>query len=195
MAKKKDDAEKKDEADAKEAKDAEGSEKKEGEGAEGAEGAAEGAAPAGKSKKKKIIILGAVALVLIIAGGAGAYFAGLFGGGGKHAEEAHDAAPEHRIFYTLPEFLVNLNTTSKQPSYLKATIVLELANQTDVVTVEGNLPVLFDALNTYMRELRGSDLAGSAGLQRLREELMIRCNRVLAPVKVNDVLFKSIVVQ
>jgi flagellar FliL protein len=52
-----------------------------------------------------------------------------------------------------------------------------------------------DAVNTYLRELRASDLSGSAGIQRLREELLIRANKSLAPVKINDVLFKEIVVQ
>jgi flagellar protein FliL len=99
------------------------------------------------------------------------------------------------IFYTLPEFLVNLNSGSKQTSFLKATVILELARQSDVPQIEANLPRLLDTLNTYLRELRPSDLAGSAGIQRLREELLLRGNKTLAPVKINDILFKEIIVQ
>lgn len=204
-AKKKDDAEEKDEKkDAKEEKkeekkdDKKGAkegETKEGEGGEGAEG--EGAP---KKSKKKIIIIGAAALVVLLGGVAGAYFAGLFGG--KQEEEAagHGEGKDGKpvaaaVYYTLPEFLVNLNSGGKQVSFLKATIVLELESGIDVQPLEGALPKLMDAFNTYLRELRSSDLAGSAGIQRLREELLLRANKAAAPIKINDVLFKSILVQ
>ncbi len=46
-----------------------------------------------------------------------------------------------------------------------------------------------------MRELRPSDLNGSAGLFRLKEELTKRVNLALAPNQVNAVLFKEVVIQ
>ncbi len=161
---------------------------------EGGEAPAEGEEGAPKKSKKKIIILGILALVVLVGGAGGAYFAGLFGGGDEHATKAEEGAAK-AVFYTMPEFLVNLNATGKSSSFLKTTIILELQNQTDVLTVEANLPRLMDAFNTYLRELRSSDLAGSAGIQRLREELLLRSNKALAPTKINDILFKEIVVQ
>ena len=164
----------------------------EGEGEEGEEGHAKG-----KKSKKKLIII-AAAVIVLLAGAGGAYFMGLFG---KHEEKAaadvgKDGKPvEKQVFYTLPEFIVNLNSSGKQSSFLKASIILDLAQQGDVAQVEANLPRLLDAFNTYLRELRPSDLAGSAGIQRLREELLVRANKTLAPVKINDVLFKEIIVQ
>ena len=47
----------------------------------------------------------------------------------------------------------------------------------------------------YLRELRPSDLDGSAGLYRLKEELTRRVNAAIAPSRINAVLFKEIVVQ
>ncbi|MFO0388513.1 MAG: flagellar basal body-associated FliL family protein [Alphaproteobacteria bacterium] len=167
---------------------------KEGDGEATAEG--EGGAKKPKKSKKKIIIMGVLALVVLLGGAAGAYFGG-FIGGDKH-EEAADSKekdPSKTIFYSMPEFLVNLNATGKSTSFLKTTVILELHSQVDIVTVEANLPRLMDAFNTYLRELRASDLAGSAGIQRLREELLLRCNKVLAPTEISDVLFKEIVVQ
>jgi flagellar FliL protein len=38
-------------------------------------------------------------------------------------------------------------------------------------------------------------LKGSAGIYRLREELLARVNNAIAPGKVNDVLFKEMLVQ
>ena len=47
----------------------------------------------------------------------------------------------------------------------------------------------------YLRELRPADLEGSAGLFRLKEELLRRINLSVYPAKVEGVLFKEILVQ
>ena len=46
-----------------------------------------------------------------------------------------------------------------------------------------------------LRELRIEDLQGSAGMYRLREELLRRVRAATAPAKVRDVLFKEMLVQ
>lgn len=167
----------------------------EAEGAEGEAGAEGEGAP--KKSKKKLIIIGAAVLILLLAGGGAAYYFKVFN---KHEEKVEvDMGPDGKpiekpIFYTLPEFLANLNS-GKQASFLKTTVILEVAHQADVPQIEANLPRLLDALNTYLRELRPSDLSGAAGIQRLREELLLRANKTLAPVKINDVLFKEIIIQ
>lgn len=169
-----------------------------GAGAEEGEEGAEGEAPPAKSKKK-LIIIAAIALVVLIGGGAGAYF--MLAGKGEDKAEEELAVDENgnpinkAVYYTLPEFLVNLNATGKSQIFLKTTVVLEVAKAGDVPFIESNLPRLVDGINTYLRELRSSDLAGSAGIQRLREEILFRVNKAITPVQVNDVLFKEIVVQ
>lgn len=189
-------AEKEEAKEEKEEKKDEKEEGKEGEGGEAKEGE-EGAAPKKKSKKK-IIIFGVLAIVVLAGGLAGAYFGGFLThqGGEDEASTGADGKPiQKAVFYTLPEFLVNLNVGGKQSSFLKTTVILELQSDSDTPVIEANLPRLLDSFNTYLRELRASDLAGSAGIQRLREELMLRANKALAPVKINDVLFKEIIVQ
>lgn len=161
--------------------------------------ATEGEAAAEPTKsRKKIIIIGVLAILLLVGGGLGAYFSGMFGESEKKVavELGPDGKPiEKAIFYTLPEFLVNLNSSGKgNPNFLKTTVILEVAHKDDIAKIEGNLPRLIDSVNTYLRELRPSDLAGSAGIQRLREELLLRANKTLVDVKINDVLFKEIIV-
>ena len=56
-------------------------------------------------------------------------------------------------------------------------------------------PRIIDRFQVYLRELRVEDLEGSAGMQRLREELLNRVNKVAHPVKVRDVLFAELLVQ
>ena len=57
------------------------------------------------------------------------------------------------------------------------------------------MPRIMDNFQVYLRELRIEDLKGSAGMYRLREELLTRVNAAAAPAKIQDVLFKEILVQ
>ncbi len=168
-------------------------------GAEGAENPEGGVAAPAKSKKKKIIIA-AVLLVVLVGGGVGGFL--MFSKKTEeHKVEEEVTLDEHgnpinkAVYYTMPQFLVNLNSSGKSQVFLKTTVVLEVAKATDVPFIESNLPRLVDGINTYLRELRSSDLAGSAGIQRLREEILLRVNKAIAPVQINDVLFKEIIVQ
>ena len=152
-----------------------------------------------KKSKKKLIIIAAIALVVLIGGGVGAFFM-LHKGGAEKKDDAtavdEKGHPINKpVYYTLPEFLVNLNGSGKSSQFLKTTVILEVAKATDVPLIEASLPRLVDSINTYLRELRSSDLAGSAGIQRLREDILLRVNKSIAPTQINDVLFKEIVVQ
>ena len=57
------------------------------------------------------------------------------------------------------------------------------------------LPRVEDAFQVFMRELRPSDLDGSAGMYRLKEELLRRVNVTVYPAKVDAVLFKELLLQ
>ncbi len=155
--------------------------------AEGAE-----AEPQKKSKKKLIII--AAAVLLLVGGGAGAYFK--FFAHGKHDEHAEAPPPKPPVFLDVPEVLVNLAVgPGERPQFLKIKIVLEMKDAPLLAQVQPNMPRIMDIFQTYARELRSSDLNGSAGVFRLREELTRRVNAAVSPAQVNAVLFKEIVVQ
>jgi flagellar FliL protein len=140
----------------------------------------------------KVLLIAGVALMLI-GGGVGGY---LFMAH-KHAAAAKaEAAPKPVVFVDLPEVLVNLsNAGSDRTQYLKIKVVLELPEQKMIEQITPIMPRVMDAFQTYLRELRASDLDGSAGLYRLKEELTRRVNAAIAPSHVNAVLFKEIVVQ
>jgi flagellar FliL protein len=157
----------------------------------------------GGSKKKLLFIL--IPVLLVVGGAAGAYFSGLLDGLLKHKEK--EAAPVEEaakkpgtpepaaVFYDLPEILVNLNSTGRKQNFLKIRISLELESPLDVSKIESVMPRIIDNFQVYLRELRLEDLQGSAGLLRLREELLARVNSSVKPAKVNDVLFKEMLVQ
>jgi flagellar FliL protein len=139
----------------------------------------------------KIMIIVAAGLIVLGGGGVGAWL--YFG----HAEKKEEvAAPKPATFVDLPEVLVNLsNAGSDRTQYLKVKITLEIPDKELAAQIQPVMPRVMDAFQTYLRELRPTDLDGSAGLYRLREELTRRVNTAVAPSKITAVLFKEIVVQ
>jgi flagellar FliL protein len=157
--------------------------------AEGADGA--DAIPAKKGKLKLLIAV--AGFVLILGGGAGWFF--LMRG---HGEETHAEAPPPKppSFVEVPDMMVNLvGAPGERVQYLRVKVVLEVKEEKQVEAIKPNLPRVTDLFQTYLRELRPSDINGSAGLFRLKEELTKRVNNAVAPQVVSAVLFKEIVVQ
>ena len=155
------------------------------------EGAEDGV-PVPKNRFKIILI--AVAGLLIVSG-AGGYFFFFHGQKEKMAEMA-PPPPKPPVFMDVPELLVNLaNLPGERVQYLKMKIVLEVKEQPVVAQITPSMPRLTDIFQTYLRELRPTDLNGSAGIFRLKEELTRRVNVAIAPTQVNAVLFKEIVIQ
>jgi len=157
--------------------------------------AEEGGAPAKRKLPLKLIVIGAAALLLVAAGVAG-YF--VFAGKKEKAEEAKEAAPVAKpvVYFEMPDLLVNLSSPGgERAQYLKIKIVLEVADQAMVQQIQPAMPRVMDAFQTYLRELRPTDLDGSAGVYRLKEELTRRVNAAIEPARINAVLFKEILVQ
>ncbi|WHQ46428.1 MAG: flagellar basal body-associated FliL family protein [Candidatus Midichloria sp.] len=55
------------------------------------------------------------------------------------------------------------------------------------------MPKINDVFLIYLKILKPSELKGSIGIYRLREELMIRFNKIIVSAQVNDVLFKDFI--
>lgn len=160
-------------------------------------GAAEGEEPRRRalSGKKLILFVIAPLVLLLLVGGGAAFF---LLGGKKEEPPPEAAAPvpaKALVYYNLPEILVNLNAAGRRSSFLKMTISLELENPADIPKIQAVMPRIVDNMQSYLRELRAEDLRGSAGLFRLREELLARVNAASQPAKVSDVLFQEVLVQ
>jgi flagellar FliL protein len=161
----------------------------ESEQAEGADGA-----EAGSSKKGKLKLIIAVAGFVAILGAGAGWFCMM----SCHGEEKHAEAPPPKppAFVEVPDMMVNLvGAPGERVQYLRVKVVLEIKEGKEVEAIKPNLPRVTDLFQTYLRELRPSDINGSAGLFRLKEELTKRVNSAVAPQQVSAVLFKEIVVQ
>lgn len=161
-------------------------------------------APAKKGINKLFIIIGA-AVAIVLLGGAGLFFflsssgsagsdaaSGALGGSETHGEAA--VAPDTFIF-NLEPMMVNLNSVDGQQNYMKLTVALEVADEHTMSEIQPRLAKVVDAFQVYMRELRKSDLEGSAGVYRLKEELLRRVNLAVYPARVESILFKELLVQ
>jgi flagellar protein FliL len=152
-------------------------------------------APAPKGKPKLKIIIAAVGALVILGGVGAATWFFFF----KHSgEEMHAEAPPVKppVYVDVPDLLVNLiGLPGERVQYLKVKVVLEVKEEKQVEAIKPAMPRVTDLFQVYLRELRPSDLNGSAGLFRLKEELTRRVNAAVSPIQISAVLFKEIVVQ
>jgi flagellar protein FliL len=161
--------------------------------AEGGAGA-DGAEAAPPKNKLKLIIM-AVGLLAVLGGGAATWFFFFRHGDDEHHAEAAPP-PKPPAFVDVPDMMVNLaGAPGERVQYLKLKIVLELKEEKQIEAIKPTMPRITDIFQTYVRELRSSDLNGSAGIFRLKEELTKRVNAAVAPVQVSAVLFKEVVIQ
>jgi len=146
---------------------------------------------------KALVLFIVLPLLLVVGGGGGAYVAGVFDDEpvDEAAEEEIEEAPKVVVFYDLPEMLINLNSSTNDASFLKLGIALELDDETVLPELEKLMPRVMDNFQVYLRELRREDLRGSAGIYRLKEELLYRINSSIKPIQVKDILFKEMLVQ
>ncbi len=152
--------------------------------------------PVKKKSIVKLLLMIGIPL-LLLGGGAAVLFLTPWGAKILHKDTTKkEVAPHDLVFFSLPELLVNLNNLDKKKStFLRLVVQLEVANAEASKTLELLKPRIIDQFQIYLRELRPEDVQGSAGIQRLREELLKRVNAVSSPIKVNDVLFQTMLVQ
>lgn len=156
----------------------------------------EAAAPApedtGKAKKKRLMMIASVILALVGVAVAGSF---LFGGKG-HDEAGPSKEVANLAFFDVPEF--NLNLLSDDPNaqhFVKIKLSVELTQASDAETLQKLMPRLQDDWGGFLRQMRASDLQGSANLQRLKEGLLRRANQSLAPLQVKAVYIRELLVQ
>jgi flagellar FliL protein len=143
------------------------------------------------SRNLLLIIIGAT--VLLLGGGAAAYF--LLFSGKDAAAEGHLAEVAPTFIFNLPTMTVNLNSEGGDEQFMKLTVALEVASEEMMTEIQPRMAKVVDAFQVYLRELRKSDLEGSAGIYRLKEELRRRVNVAIFPAQVDSILFREILVQ
>jgi flagellar FliL protein len=159
--------------------------------------AAEGAVAAPPNPKKKMIMMGGGALALVAVLGGGWFFFLKPKPAGDAVAESAKAAAKKAAFLEMKDMMINISSNSAQDrqNFIKMKVALEISDGKQVVDIQPLLPRIEDTFQVYLRELRPSDLEGSAGMFRLKEELLRRVNVAVYPAKVDAVLFKELLIQ
>lgn len=150
---------------------------------------------AAPKSRRKLLIVGAAALLLAAGGGgAGWYF---MSGDGAHEEAAAEAPIEggEPAYVEVPAMVVNLRSVEGRTSYLKARVTIEAADAETADQIKQRLPAIVDSFQGLLHGIRPEDIAGSTGLYRLKEEMMVRATRAAAPHPVTDILVQELVLQ
>jgi flagellar FliL protein len=162
------------------------------------EAPATGEAP--KKKKlsgKKLVLFIILPILLLGGGGAAAYFL-LFNKpetAEQHAAEEAKADAEPGVYIEVPKIEANLESTGKRGNYLSLELWLEVKNEEESKKIEGVMPRVIDQFQIYLRSLRIDDLQGADGVQRMRDELLLRARAAAKPIEVKDVLIKAMLAQ
>lgn len=157
--------------------------------------------------KKMLIIAGAVLLLVLIGGGVAAWL--LLGSSketaaaGAHEEAAPAAAAAHgeegseagETYVEVPAMIVNLRSADGAPRLIKLRLMLVPAHAAGGPAITARLPVVIDSFQPFLRELRPEDLAGSAAIFRIKEELLVRANGAAGVGTVKDVLIQDLIQQ
>ena len=149
-----------------------------------------------KDDKKKLIIIAAAVLVLILGGGGGAYFAGLFDSspGAKGPTRIAVIDLGESVMHEFPQIKADLKTGKCRSPLLRTTFILQMRS-TDVKRVQAMELRITDAIRSYLRDRERSDLVGRKGEERMRFETTQIINDLIAPSKIQGILFKEFVLQ
>ncbi len=150
-----------------------------------------------KGPAKRKLLLPIIAAVVLLVGGGGTAVALLTDipaklMGGKAAAAEGAGLPGS---VDLPEIIANLNPGSHRTAFVKLKAKLALSSKADEARVHEAEGQVLDLFQTYLRDMRPEELRGSAGVYRLREELIARANIAVAPAHITDILFLEMLVQ
>lgn len=158
-----------------------------------------GAGEAQPGGKKKLVMIAGAAVLLGALGGGGWFFFMKKPPTDPAAVEAAAAAAKKQAitFVEMKEMMIGISAGGQQDRQpiIKIKVVLEIADPKTSDQVKPLLPRVEDAFQVFMRELRPADLEGSAGMYRLKEELLRRVNVTVYPARVDAVLFKELLLQ
>lgn len=139
---------------------------------------------------KKMLIIAGICLLLVVGGGAAAW---LLLGNSDSPHESEESAAE--VYVEVPAMVINLRSADGAPRLIKLRLMLVPTDAAGAPAITARLPVIIDSFQPFLRELRPEDLAGSAAIFRIKEELLVRANGAAGTGTVKDVLIQDLIQQ
>lgn len=125
------------------------------------------------------------------------YLDALLGKGPPLAEDTVNDEDPHLgtpVYHKIPEFVADLQTGDCRAPFVKLSLTIQV-DQADLQTVIDLEPKIIDRFQQHLRSKIRQDLSGSKGGEMLRTELTLILDATIKPAKVQNVLFRSFVVQ
>jgi flagellar FliL protein len=153
--------------------------------------------PPKRNRRRLLAIVAAIAIV-VAAAGAAAWFMkdrimALAGYGGAAKESTEVDVSEKRVLIDVPAIVVNIRSSDGSSHFLKLRFVIVAGKKATEAELRYQLPLLIDTIQPFLRELRPDDLAGSAAVFRIKEEVRLRAVSVLGPDMISDILIQDLV--
>jgi flagellar basal body-associated protein FliL len=153
----------------------------------------------GPSAKSKRLVLVAVAIVAVLAGGGGTvgvlHMLGMLGTGEKSGRQVAVVALGAPVLVDLPEMMVDLKVGSCRSPYLRFAMRIEVTSGAAAAAVDAAQARIADDIQQHLRGKERQELVGVEGADRMRNEAREIINRLIAPERINGVLFKKFILQ
>ncbi len=165
-------------------------------GEDGGEGE-DGDEKAKKGGKGKLIAIIAAVLVLLLGGGGGAaWYFGLLDSaldkkGGSKVATLELGAP---VRHELPMIKADLKTGRCRSALVRTVIVVEIGSK-DVERLEAMQLRIIDGISTYLRDYERQDMVGKKGSDKFRLDATRIINNMIAPSRIEALIFKEFIVQ
>lgn len=155
-----------------------------------------------RNRKKLFIIIGAVVLVLLIGGGVGGYFLLKKNDPPPEQKDPGENVPVPELsqqttvgpMVNVDEFIVNI-ISSDTPHYVKASLSMELNDETTVDEVQKRMPQIRDSVLLLIGNKTFEELQDLQGKKQLKAELLAKINSFLQTGQVKAIYFTNFVVQ
>jgi flagellar basal body-associated protein FliL len=100
---------------------------------------------------------------------------------------------EAAVFYPLPPFIAELKQGKARVHSLQVTLAIEIP-ESQQRRLEGQQSAIEDAIKAHMRHFDRRDLEGSAGADRLRNDVLAIVNDAISPAVASRVLYLQFVI-
>jgi len=176
------------------AKEAKNTEKKAGPAEEAAK-----EQPPQKAGKKRLLLLGGIGLLVLLGGvtGIGAYL-GWIKIPGMSSHKASAPPPIKKVdigpMVKMAPLIINLNDEGGR-HYVKATLVLELAQSEAAEEVKSKLPSLIDMTILMLGDKKLEDLRNPDAKENLKKEFLAKSNRVVSEGKIKGIYLDEFLLQ
>ncbi|MEN2786144.1 flagellar basal body-associated FliL family protein [Sphingomonas qilianensis] len=148
-------------------------------------------------KRRRLWLI--IAAIVLLAAAVGGYLLVVRAGYSSLFTPASPSAPpaetEAETYVDVPPITVNLRVPGGQARFLKLRFMIVAGQAEQADAIRARLPILLDALQPFLRELRPEDLNGSAAVFRIKEEMMVRARAIYGDGVVRDLLIQDLVQQ